>query len=122
MAGFLFSVFFLLFPFGIYFLTRWIILKLKRDHQALYPILRSLYLVVEGMLTMILPCAIFILIYSRDWYNYLQIEFWVVWLAWPLYAAVYKQTKIYVWERFLFWGCTIYIFPSLLWILVVLGT
>jgi len=97
-------------------------MKLKQDHHAIYPLLRFIYLLVGGMLTIILPCAIIILIYSQDYYNYLKIEFWIVWLAWPLYAAVYKQTKVYVWERFLFWGCTVYTFPTLLWILLVLGT
>ena len=74
------------------------------------------------MLAMILPCALIILIYSQDWYNYLQIELGVVWFVWPLYAAVYKQTKVYVWERLLFWGCAIYTFPTVLWIVLVLGT
>ena len=122
MARFLFSLFFLSFPFGIYFLAKWIVLKLKQGQHTVYSILRPLYLVAEAMLAMILPCALIILIYSQDWYNYLQIELGVVWFVWPLYAAVYKQTKVYVWERLLFWGCAIYTFPTVLWIVLVLGT
>jgi hypothetical protein len=112
-------LFFFLSPFGIYFLTKWIVIVLERGHHDTYPLLRPLYLIAQALLLLILPCT-FILLDSTGWYNYLKIELWIVWLGWPLYAAIYKQTKIYLWERFLFWGCTIYIVPSLLWIFLML--